>query len=469
MKKLCSVLLAAALLLSVFAAGAVNVSAADGSFPMLSIYADPEIFGNVKQMTAYIYEKNGGAFFEWGSEQCDMTYNGGEYWSYDMEAHGIDYDASKTYCVIFTDNWENDTNALELPLSMYFATAYPTGKTTTAPSDGKRTFEVVWEDYNPEPDKEVYLYADPAVFGDYSAAYACIYDDGGNLFFPWGSDSCKMENLDDGNWCYNLTEHGVTLRSDKTYYISFSFDWKQRTDSLDLTGHLFDTACFTGKATADGGAIVYEINWQTAPDSDELPAPKWYRQENGKIYYYANPAVKSGFNKVYAFIITGSEDFRSERYAMSDEGDGIWSYDLAAHGFDISKASDWQVMFSYDWETYPLTVPLTAGNLGDVAYVSQWSDGDGYSYYVVKWADSKAAPPPVKPVIPGDVDGDGVLTVGDVTLLQRYLAEFTADGKPMFDVTDERVFAAADYNGDGSIDVMDVTAMQRGLAEFAAV
>lgn len=469
MKKLCSVLLTAALLLSVFAAGAVNVSAAEDSFPLLSIYANPEIFGNVQQMTAYIYEKDGGALFEWGSEQCNMRYDGGEYWSYDMDAHGIAYDASKTYYVIFTDSWKNDTNELELPLSLYFATAYPTGKSTTAPSDGKRTFEVVWEGYSPEPDKEVFLYADPAVFGDYSAAYACIYDDSGNPVFPWGSNSCKMENLDDGNWCYNLTGHGVTLRSDTTYYISFSFDWKQRTDSLELTDHLFDTACFTGKVTGEGGATVYEINWQTAADSDELPAPKWYRRDDGKIYYYANPEVKSNFNKVYAFIITGSEDFRSERYAMTNEGDGVWSYDLAAHGFDVSKAADWQVMFSYDWETYPLTVELTANQLGDIAYVSQWSDSDGMSYYVVKWADSKAAPPPVRPVIPGDVDGDGVLTVGDCTLLQQYLAEFTVNGMPVIDSSDERMFATADFNGDGTLNVMDVTAMQRALAEFAAI
>jgi hypothetical protein len=91
------------------------------------------------------------------------------------------------------------------------------------------------------------------------------------------------------------------------------------------------------------------------------------------------------------------------------------------------------------------------------------------SYYVVKWADSKAAPPPVKPVVPGDVDGDGVLTVGDCTLLQQYLAEFTVNGMPVIDSSDERMFATADFNGDGTLNVMDVTAMQRALAEFAAI
>lgn len=470
MKKLCSVLLAAALLLSVFAVGAVNVSAAEDCFPLISIYANPEIFGPVSQMTAYIYEKDDGACFEWGSNQCNMTYDGGEYWSYDMEAHGITFDPSKTYSVIFTDSWKSYTNTLELPLDLYFATAYPTGNTTTAPSDGKRYVEVAWEDSSVHSDQEVYFYADPAVFGDYSAAYACIYDESGTLFYPWGSDICRMEDMNDGNWGYNLTEHGVTLLPEKTYYISFSFDWQQRTDSLDLTGHIYDTACFTGKTIAGGdGTTVYEINWKTAENSDELPAPKWYRRDDGKIYYYANPEVKRDFKKVYAFILTGSEQYRDERFAMTDEGDGIWSYDLAAHGFDITKAADWQVMFSYDWETYPSTVELTAAQLGDIAYVSQWNDNDGFAYYIVKWADSKPAPPPVNPVIPGDIDGDGVLTVGDVTLLQQYIAEFTDNGTPIIDSSDERAFATADFNGDGSINVMDVTAMQRALAEFAVI
>ena len=62
-----------------------------------------------------------------------------------------------------------------------------------------------------------------------------------------------------------------------------------------------------------------------------------------------------------------------------------------------------------------------------------------------------------------------MLTVGDVTLLQQYIAEFTDNGTPIIDSSDERAFATADFNGDGSINVMDVTAMQRALAEFAVI
>lgn len=57
-------------------------------------------------------------------------------------------------------------------------------------------------------------------------------------------------------------------------------------------------------------------------------------------------------------------------------------------------------------------------------------------------------------VLPGDVDGDGVLTNRDVMYLGRHLKGKTPDGF---------VAAAADYNGDGSITVDDADAL------FAAV
>lgn len=58
----------------------------------------------------------------------------------------------------------------------------------------------------------------------------------------------------------------------------------------------------------------------------------------------------------------------------------------------------------------------------------------------------------------GDMDGNGSLTVTDVTALQRILAEFE-------DFTDGQL-EAADVNGDNDIDVRDVTAIQRIIAEL---
>ena len=48
--------------------------------------------------------------------------------------------------------------------------------------------------------------------------------------------------------------------------------------------------------------------------------------------------------------------------------------------------------------------------------------------------------------------------MADVTLIQRYIAEFNITGK--FDRK------AADINGDGTVSIDDVTIIQRFLAEY---
>lgn len=66
--------------------------------------------------------------------------------------------------------------------------------------------------------------------------------------------------------------------------------------------------------------------------------------------------------------------------------------------------------------------------------------------------------PVIEPPLKGDLDGDGVLTIADATLLQRALAEY----EPLSEVQT----ALADLNGDGDVNVRDLTCLQRLLAEI---
>ena len=68
---------------------------------------------------------------------------------------------------------------------------------------------------------------------------------------------------------------------------------------------------------------------------------------------------------------------------------------------------------------------------------------------------------PAAQYMTGDLDGDGEVTVNDVTELQRILAEFDD-----LDLSDPAVFAAADFNKDGKVNIRDVTYGQRYLAGF---
>jgi hypothetical protein len=59
----------------------------------------------------------------------------------------------------------------------------------------------------------------------------------------------------------------------------------------------------------------------------------------------------------------------------------------------------------------------------------------------------------------GDTDGDGLITIMDATVIQRYLARYTIKNE-------ERVKACGDLNHNG-LDIMDATAIQRYLAHYS--
>ncbi len=64
---------------------------------------------------------------------------------------------------------------------------------------------------------------------------------------------------------------------------------------------------------------------------------------------------------------------------------------------------------------------------------------------------------PTSPVLVGDVDGDGIVSVKDATYIQRYLADIA--GYESIDLT------VADVDGDGRISIKDATAIQAMLVK----
>jgi len=62
------------------------------------------------------------------------------------------------------------------------------------------------------------------------------------------------------------------------------------------------------------------------------------------------------------------------------------------------------------------------------------------------------------PAILGDVDGDGVVTINDATMIQKCIAEF--------EMPDNFVLKACDTNGDGRITISDATEIQKYVAEY---
>ena len=72
--------------------------------------------------------------------------------------------------------------------------------------------------------------------------------------------------------------------------------------------------------------------------------------------------------------------------------------------------------------------------------------------------EQKVIPRPAVPVMIGDIDGNGRITIEDVTLVQKFIAEL--------ETFDQRQTVAADTNGDGMITIEDATMIQKYIAEL---
>ena len=96
------------------------------------------------------------------------------------------------------------------------------------------------------------------------------------------------------------------------------------------------------------------------------------------------------------------------------------------------------------------------GSLTDMNAVYQ----DGFMVFTTDHFNTFVIAEP-KIILIGDVNGDGNITIGDVTEIQRHLAE-------LIHFTDEQL-VLADTNGDGKVDINDATHLQKYLAEFDGI
>ena len=69
----------------------------------------------------------------------------------------------------------------------------------------------------------------------------------------------------------------------------------------------------------------------------------------------------------------------------------------------------------------------------------------------------------------GDVDRNGIVDADDALFLQKHIARFTDGGSPLLDESDEETMTIADVNRDGSLTVGDVTMIQQYIAEIIEI
>ena len=106
-------------------------------------------------------------------------------------------------------------------------------------------------------------------------------------------------------------------------------------------------------------------------------------------------------------------------------------------------------------------IPKSVTSIADSAFRNDknLTLGVWYESYAYQYARNKSIPYVLLDDVElGDTDGDGHVSINDVTLIQRHLAELESlEGIYLY---------AADANRDGFVDISDATAIQMFLAEY---
>ena len=197
---------------------------------------------------------------------------------------------------------------------------------------------------------------------------------------------------------------------------------------------------------------VYVYPPYVEPESVELDGFKGYVNENNMVSLYSYegdaeeiiiPDLIDGktVNEIYGYVFGYTEEYSSVTVPAS-----ITEIGYHAIGYYIS---DWS---NGDFQEQKLTNLTIRGYKGSVA--EAYATENGFRFFDIETGSTTE--PTI--FIFGDADGDGLITIFDVTDIQRVLAKLSVDS---FNET------AADVNG-GGLDILDATCIQRWLAHLSA-
>ena len=220
-----------------------------------------------------------------------------------------------------------------------------------------------------------------------------------------------------------LTEPQTGVRNGRFYMTMGSYF----TDENGITYRCLDTSihCFDGKGWTRLGEIPY-LGGNTKAAPQEL-----YAQTKG----------------CFAPVKDGLLFFD----CPADGGGNLFLYNTGTNEIEPLYFSN------YGYKPDSLTLYSAVETKDGIYYIEKTDDGkmEMFNMYLLP-ADSGAYTPGYSDIILGDADGDGKVSIKDVTAVQRHVAEFE-------NVANEK---AADVNRDGVITIDDATIIQRYLAEM---
>ena len=218
------------------------------------------------------------------------------------------------------------------------------------------------------------------------------------------------------------------------------------------------------------------------------------------VYYDPDPTFNegAGFTYVTGSIVEEIGDFEYTSIYAVGNGEGAylngasWTPDAAANKMTEIEDGIWQITFENVGQGFDRQIKFAVDGAWTHNFgAPDFEEGDEMNNHIGEWMDAKYNSSNITfdtddtctiiatldmtnfdfatkrgakfkldviyDYVTGDVDGDGEVTIDDVTALLEYLAEYE-------DAEIDRY--AADVNGDGKINVLDVTDIQRFLAEI---
>ena len=363
-------------------------------------------FSTYDNIMLYCYcEEDGDVIIDWGSrKRGGMTYIGNGIWAFDFDSKGLWLDPYKQYILIFNGDNIIQTHQLLFDTSRFGDTAYCDGDTVENWADSNRfSYVCRWRSGNLGPEKLVTSIGNVIgeIIPDYTSAYNMFVDFIRNTLNNARHYSGKTDQqiIDDVAEALGLDDSDVQRAID---YSGVNVDWRPAATQPpeDEYGFIVGEYYLLGSINGDN-------SWTAKPHN----SLRFVMREGMDQMILESVTLKAG-DRVKAARYNGNKSF-------TWYPDGI--------GSEISVTATGRYDFYFK--------PYEVGN-------------PNYWYLTPNLNES---------VILGDVDGDGVVTIIDATIIQRALADFEV---PIY------IEDAADVNGNGVAEITDVTPIQYYIADF---
>ena len=223
---------------------------------------------------------------------------------------------------------------------------------------------------------------------------------------------------------------------------------------------------FTAQIPADVTGVFFENNdKRTSCISEVYDGGYWYPIDKLNIHGEYCLLHYSGFDFFThedGYYLIDAESILSDDHLFQNSLTGsneycLYTTLLESQIIEIVYVQNDQMLAWYPEESYV----VDSAHSGEVIiyftdeYKSEWSEFGGYMF--IDKVDSTGSTSEEITFLSGDADGDGTVTVIDVSIIQQYLAKMNPENMDI---------KASDVDGDGNITIVDATIIQQYLAKI---